>query len=44
MELSSPTARAYSPIFSLPTSYSKGGYVFPIASLFTGTARQSMWL
>jgi len=26
----------------LPTSYSNGGYVFPVASAFTGTARQSM--
>src|SRR5919106_5698572 len=38
--LSSPTARAYSRIFSFPTSYSWGGYVFPLAALSTGTARQ----
>jgi hypothetical protein len=27
----------------LPTSYSNGGKLFPIASVLSGTARQSMY-
>src|SRR5271170_3090334 len=36
MGLVSPTARAYSLIFSRPTAYSTGSWLFPIAFVFTG--------
>src|ERR671919_2493381 len=38
MGLVSPTACAYSRIFSRPTSYSAAGHCFPIRSMFTATA------
>src|ERR1700730_5664639 len=37
--LVSPTARAYSLIFSRPTAYTTGSYVLPIAFVLTGTER-----
>src|SRR5437764_14879508 len=38
----SPTARANSRIFSVPTSYSKGGYVLPILLVSSATARGTL--